>query len=347
MSDHSSIRYKGHIGTKNYKKLQRNVKTIKRNLSVEVVLDDLISNEVLSIEDGVFIRDKRVNHAMADSLIEKLIFVGKDGFEIFERVLRDNGYGYMIDQDQESKMSPVESSESGNISRTTSSTHSQHHVHFSDQLPTQESSNHSQPSSKSTVKLSGTSILTKPCHLPVQSSYPEDRPTVTISGNLNDVDSPGKDDDDNQYCEETEYDDCSVGPKSKNIILGEPIPYTGDPNTFRYWFPVVHIDGRLREFPGCHPDVDEKKIKHIVSEQKDNEGDYVIWYSGKRGLLIITVIHRSSPKGRYHYKVKCRQSDSEVSYRFSSQHEAKSVVELLDYARAEGLPPPVQKKADG
>lgn len=74
------------------------MKTIKRNLSVEVVLDDLISNEVLSIEDGVFIRDKRVNHAMADSLIEKLIFVGKDGFEIFERVLRDNGYGYMIDQ---------------------------------------------------------------------------------------------------------------------------------------------------------------------------------------------------------------------------------------------------------
>lgn len=82
---------------KNYKKLQRNVKKIKRNLSVEDVLDDLIANEVLSIEDGVFIRDKRVNHAMADSLIEKLIFVGKDGFEIFEWVLRNNGYGYMID----------------------------------------------------------------------------------------------------------------------------------------------------------------------------------------------------------------------------------------------------------
>lgn len=64
---------------------------------MEDVLDDLISNEVLSIEDGVFIRDKRVNHAMADSLIEKLIFVGKDGFEIFERVLRNNGLGFMID----------------------------------------------------------------------------------------------------------------------------------------------------------------------------------------------------------------------------------------------------------
>lgn len=35
---------------------------------------------------------------MADSLIQKLIFVGKDGFEIFEGVLRDNGYGYMIEQ---------------------------------------------------------------------------------------------------------------------------------------------------------------------------------------------------------------------------------------------------------
>lgn len=93
----SSIRSKGHIGIKNYKKLQRNVKKIKRNLSVEDVLDDLISEEVLSIEDGVFIRDKRVNHAMADSLIEKLIFVGEKGFEIFECVLRNNGYGYMID----------------------------------------------------------------------------------------------------------------------------------------------------------------------------------------------------------------------------------------------------------
>lgn len=93
-----SIRSKGHIGTKNYKKLQRNVKLIKRNLSVEDVLDDLISKEVLSIEDGQTIRDRRVNHEMADSLIQKLIFVGKDGFEIFERVLRDNGYGYMIEQ---------------------------------------------------------------------------------------------------------------------------------------------------------------------------------------------------------------------------------------------------------
>lgn len=343
MSDHSIIRCKGHIGNKNYKKLQRNFKIIKKNLNVEEVLDDLIANEVLSIEDGLSIRDKRLNPAMADLLIEKLIFVGEKGFEIFEWVLRKNGYGYMIDL--ESKMSPVESSNPGNIARTSSSTHSQHHVHFSDQVPTQESSNRSQSSNKSPVKPSGTPILTKPSHLPVQNSYPED--TVTISGNLNDVDSPGKDDDDNQFCEETEYDDCTVGPESDNIILGEPILYTGDPSSFRYWFPVVHMDGRLREFPGCHPDIDEKRIKRIVSEQKDNEGDYVIWYSGKRSLLIITVIHRSSPKGRYHYKVKCRQSDSEVSFRFSSQHEAKSVVDLLDYVRAKGLPPPVQKKADG
>lgn len=343
MSDHSIIRCKGHIGNKNYKKLQRNFKIIKKNLNVEEVLDDLIANEVLSIEDGLSIRDKRLNPAMADLLIEKLIFVGEKGFEIFEWVLRKNGYGYMIDL--ESKMSPMESSNPGNIARTSSSTHSQHHVHFSDQVPTQKSSNRSQSSNKSPVKPSGTPILTKPSHLPVQNSYPED--TVTISGNLNDVDSPGKDDDDNQFCEETEYDDCTVGPESDNIILGEPILYTGDPSSFRYWFPVVHMDGRLREFPGCHPDVDEKRIKCIVSEQKDNEGDYVIWYSGKRSLLIITVIHRSSPKGRYHYKVKCRQSDSEVSFRFSSQHEAKSVVDLLDYVRAKGLPPPVQKKADG
>lgn len=62
------------------------------------MLDDLISKEVLSIEDGVSIRHKQVNHEMADSLIQKLIFVGKDGFEIFEGVLRDNGYGYMVEQ---------------------------------------------------------------------------------------------------------------------------------------------------------------------------------------------------------------------------------------------------------
>lgn len=166
-------------------------------------------------------------------------------------------------EDEESKMSPVESSNPGNIARTSSSTHSQHHVHFSDQVPTQESSNHSQSSNKSPVKPSVTSILSKPSHLPVQNSYPED--TVTISGNLSDVDSPGKDDDDNQYCEETEYDDCTVGPESDNIILGEPILYTGDPSVFRYWFPVVHMDERLREFPGCHPDIDEKRVTCSIS----------------------------------------------------------------------------------
>lgn len=160
---------------------------------------------------------------------------------------------------EESKMSPVESSDPGNITQTTSSTQSQHHVHFSDQVPTQEFSRHFLPSNKSPVKPSGTSILTKPGHLPVQNPYSED--TVTISGHLNDPNSPEKDDDDNQYFELTEYDDCSVGPKSKNIILGKPIPYTGDPNTFRHWFPVVHMDERLGEFPGCHPDVDEKKVK--------------------------------------------------------------------------------------
>lgn len=64
---------------------------------MEEVLDDLIANEVLSIEDGLSIRDKRLNPAMADLLIEKLIFVGEKGFEIFEWVLRKNGYGYMID----------------------------------------------------------------------------------------------------------------------------------------------------------------------------------------------------------------------------------------------------------
>lgn len=344
MSDHvSRIRYKGHIGDKNYKKLQRNFKTIKTNLSVEDVLDDLISGEVLSIEDGLYIRDKRVNQAMADSLIEKLIFVGKDGFEIFERVLRKNGYGYMIEQDEGPTKSPVESSEPANNAGASSSSHPQHHVHFSDPLPRQEPGN--RPPYQSTVKHSRTSILTKPDHLPVENSYPED--TVTISGDLNVMDSPEKDDDENQDVEETEYDDCSVGPTSENIILGKPIKYTGNPDTFRYWIPVEHMDGHLKEFPGCHPDVDERKIKYIVSENKDNEGDYVIWYSKKRKLLIITVIHRSSPKGRYHYKVKFREVDSVFFYRFSSQYEAKSVVELLKYVKVAGLPPPVQKKANG
>lgn len=64
---------------------------------MEDVFDDLISNEVLFIEDGVFIRDKWVNYVMVDFFIEKLIFVGEKGFEIFECVLCNNGYGYMID----------------------------------------------------------------------------------------------------------------------------------------------------------------------------------------------------------------------------------------------------------
>lgn len=64
---------------------------------MEEVFDDLIVNEVLFIEDGLFIRDKWLNFVMVDLFIEKLIFVGEKGFEIFEWVLCKNGYGYMID----------------------------------------------------------------------------------------------------------------------------------------------------------------------------------------------------------------------------------------------------------
>lgn len=89
-------RFKGHIGQENYRKLQRSLKDIKKNLSVEHVLDDLISNEVLSIEDGEEIRLKGTNPKMADALIQKIIHVGEDGFRIFVDVLQKQGYGYLI-----------------------------------------------------------------------------------------------------------------------------------------------------------------------------------------------------------------------------------------------------------
>lgn len=160
-------------------------------------------------------------------------------------------------------MSIVVYSESENIARTTSTTRSLHHMHFSVQVSTKESRNHSQPSSRSPVKPKCTIFFTIPGHPLVQSSCLDD--TVKKFGNLNVVDSTGNDDDDNQFCEDTEYDDCTLGPESDNIILGKPIPYTGDPSLFRNWFPVVHMDERLREFPGCHPDLDEKRVTCSIS----------------------------------------------------------------------------------
>lgn len=88
---------KGHVGDKNYRKLQRSVSRIKKNLDVESVLDDLISAEVLSIEDGMDIRHEKKPHAMADVLIQKLIYVGEHGYSIFENVLREHRYGYLVE----------------------------------------------------------------------------------------------------------------------------------------------------------------------------------------------------------------------------------------------------------
>lgn len=81
-----------------------------------------------------------------------------------------------------------------------------------------------------------------------------------IFGNLSDVDSLGKDDDDNQYCEEIEYDDCIVGFELDNIILGKFILYIGDLSVFRNWFFVVYMDECFREFFGCYLDIDEKRV---------------------------------------------------------------------------------------
>ena len=88
---------KGHVGEKNYRKLQRSVSRIKKNLDVESVLDDLISAEVLSIEDGKDIRHEKTPRAMADVLIKKLIYVGEHGYSIFENVLREHRYGYLVE----------------------------------------------------------------------------------------------------------------------------------------------------------------------------------------------------------------------------------------------------------
>lgn len=108
------------------------------------------------------------------------------------------------------------------------------------------------------VKFSGIFIFLKLSYFFVQNFYLED--IVMIFGNLSDVDSLGKDDDDNQYCEEIEYDDCIVGFELDNIILGEFILYIGDLSLFRYWFFVVYMDGCFREFFGCYLDVDEKRV---------------------------------------------------------------------------------------
>ncbi|XP_061177327.1 uncharacterized protein LOC133186063 [Saccostrea echinata] len=338
---HGIRRYRGHIGNENYTKLQRSVKDIKRNLSVDHILDDLISREVLSIEDGLEIRRKEINHTMADGLIEKLIYVGEEGFHIFVDVLHKNGYGYLFDSEYPgiTQNSPTESSD---LTSFPEHSHS-HQVKFSDQIQQQfHSHSPTQSSVGSIQKPHGPSILTKPRDLPLERR--SDLPLAKTM-NVADTPSPGKDDDDYDDVDEVDYDDCRVGSKTDNIILSHPIPYRGSPVLFDGWYPVKNMDHRLREYPGCHPDVEERNIKRIIRENKARDGDYVIWYSQKRELLIVTIINTSSPKGRYHYKVKRRRSGSgnRVTYRFSSQMETPSVIELLEYVNAEGLPPPVQK----
>ncbi|XP_062577104.1 uncharacterized protein LOC134238973 [Saccostrea cucullata] len=348
---HGSRRFKGHIGDANYTKLQRSVKNIKKNLSVDHILDDLISNEVLSIEDGIDIQERGTNHSMADVLIRKLIHVGEEGFHIFLEVLRENGYGHLIEFESPgtTQRSPTESSDPITTHRTFHPSHSlehshSHHVQFSEPVQ-QQFNTPTQLSVLPTQKPQGHSILVKPSDLPLEKRH--DLPLATT---MNEADTPssGKDEDGKQ--DEDGYDEveevhCYVdfGPKTENVILSDPIPYRGNPALFDSWYPVKNMDRRLRDYPGCHPDVDERNIKRIIRENKARDGDYVIWYSQKRELLIVTIIYKSSPKGRYHYKVKRRRSGNEVKYRFSSQKQTSSVIELLEYVKAEGLPPPVQK----
>ncbi|XP_022292718.2 uncharacterized protein LOC111103619 [Crassostrea virginica] len=314
---------KGHVGDKNYRKLQRSVSRIKKNLDVESVLDDLISAEVLSIEDGMDIRHEKKPHAMADVLIQKLIYVGEHGYSIFENVLREHRYGYLVEDIEpvnDRLNSPTESLDPSPII-TTPSSEIHHHVHFLEQPKYLDPP----PPRKS--------ILSKPL-------YSGEGEYVNIHDGR-----PGKEDEDEDE-EIVEPEGGAEVSKADSIPLSEPIKYTGPSSKLTAWYPKVHMDPNLCQFPGCHPDVDERKIKNIVKENKDREGSYVIWYSTQRKLLIITVIKKDSPKGRYHYKVKCRklEPEQEMVYRFSSQKETKSVVELLEYVLTAGLPPPVQKK---
>lgn len=351
---------RGHIGQANYVRLQRSVKNIKTHLYVEHILDDLISNEVLSIEDGIDIKEKGTNHSMAEILIRKLIHVGEEGFRIFVEVLRENGYEHLIESPGATQRFPIESSDpitthhSSHPSHSLQHSHSHHshphHVQFTEPVQ-QQFNTPTQLSVSPTQKPQGPSILVKDKPSDLQL---EKRPDLPLATTMNEADTPcsGNDEDvkeDEDGYEEVDevqcYVDFELGPKTKNIILADPIPYRGNPALFDSWYPVKNMDQLLRGYPGCHPDVDERNIKRIIRENKVRDGDYVIWYSQKRELLIVTIMYKSSPKGRYHYKVKRRRSGSgnQVTYRFSSQKQTSSVIELLEYVKAEGLPPPVQK----
>ena len=53
--------------------------------------------------------------------------------------------------------------------------------------------------------------------------------------------------------------------KADSIPLSEPIQYTGPSSKLTTWYPTMHMDPNLRQFPGCHPDVDERRVMIISS----------------------------------------------------------------------------------
>lgn len=70
---------------------------------------------------------------------------------------------------------------------------------------------------------------------------------------------PGKEDEDEDE-EIVEPEGGAEVSKADSIPLSEPIKYTGPSSKLTTWYPTMHMDPNLCQFPGCHPDVDERKV---------------------------------------------------------------------------------------
>jgi hypothetical protein len=143
----------------------------------------------------------------------------------------------------EAVKTPTESSD------TTASAHT--HVHFPDQLLQQPQHLHNPPQPSDCSTSHPSSIRTR-IH---------DLPLATL--NVGDGPGPGPAEDDYEEVEDTDYSDCRVGERTENIILDKPIPYRGNTSSFYNWYPVMNMDKGLLEYPGCHPDLDERNVRNV------------------------------------------------------------------------------------
>ena len=139
--------------------------------------------------------------------------------------------------------SPTESLDPSPII-TTPSSEIHHHVHFLDQPKYLDPP----PPRKS--------ILSKPLNPPVNSEEGEYQ-------NIHDSRLDRDDEDEDE--EIVEPEGGAEVSKADSIPLSKPIQYTGPSSKLTAWYPIMHMDPKLSQFPGCHPDVDERKVMIISS----------------------------------------------------------------------------------